>query len=199
MIILVVAVFTFAGLLGTAFAPWLLINEPLWYIALSPGLQNVALVAPQVAATPLFVLATLRRTSALLSTYWLGGLYGHRMVRWIQERYPRMGAFVRFYESLFGRFGVALLIVAPIHTAAGLAGAAGCRALPFLFAATVGQMVQVGLTIALGDEIARWTKPLVAWLGQYVLEATAVCVCLVLLQISLTRYRTGRWSVFAAE
>ncbi len=184
---------TVAGLVGTALTPWLLVVAPLGLIALNPGTQNVILVAPMVDPVALVALGATRRLVSLVATYWLGGLFGPAMVSWVQKRYPRTGAFIRLYTSVFERFGALFLIVAPLHSLAGIAGATGYRTLPFVLAVTLGQLIQLVVMTALGEAIAVWTAQVVAFLGQHVLTATLVFGTLAMAQLLVQRWRTGSW------
>jgi hypothetical protein len=185
------------GLLGTAFAPWLLLHAPLVFVALSPALQNVALTAPFVEHDVLLPFGTLRRLLSVVSTFWLGAVYGERIVAWVEQRSPRSGALVRTLRDVLYRTGPLLLVLFPVHSVAALAGAAGYRTRTFVVSAGLGQLGQVWLSIRFGAALADWTQLLVAFIGEHVAVATLVCVGLAATQLIVTRVRTGRWLVFA--
>lgn len=182
-----------AGLLGTALLPWWLAHAPLVLIVLTPALQHVVLTAPLIDPVVLIAVATARRVLSLLAFYWLGGLYGHRLVRWIERRSNNLGAYIRVFERLIGRFEMLALVVFPIHTVSGLAGVAGVRWGRFLIAVSLGQLVQLYATVAFGEVIAEWTVPLVTAITRHLVPATAVCIGLVALHLLIGRWRTGRW------
>lgn len=183
---------TLANLLGTAFAPYLLARAPWILILLSPEGRHVVLATPILPAIPLIAAAALRRLLGLAVSYGIGAIYGDAAVRWIEQRYPRFGAFVRFLERQFVRFGAVLLIVAPLHSISILAGAGGTKLLTFLGAALAGQIVLLAGTYLFGNALSAWTEPLLAFISENVIATTLVCVALVALQQVISRVRRRR-------
>lgn len=173
---------TVASLLGTALGPYLLVKSPLGLVALSPAAHHVALAAATVDPVLLIVVATLRRVVTGLAAYGLGLLYGRAALAWLEQRYARLARVVRWVERLFSRFGVALLVVAPVPTVAVLAGAARSRLVGFVLALTLGHAIWNTVTQLLGDAFARTTDLLTAFIGEYLMESTLVCVAVVALQ-----------------
>lgn len=178
---------TVASLLGTAFAPYLLVKSPVVLVALSPAAHHVALAAATVEPWLLISVATLRRVLMGLSAYGLGYLYGHAALAWLEQRHPRLAQLVRFVERLYARFGVALLVVAPAPTVAVLAGAARSQLAYFLLALTAGHVLWNTLTQHIGDAFARRTDLLTAFLDEHLLESTLVCLAAVALQQGVSR------------
>ena len=183
---------TVANLLGTALGPYLLVKSPLLLVALSPAAHHVAMAAATVEPVPLIVVATLRRVLTGLGAYGLGYLYGHVAVAWLEQRHPRLARLVRFVERLFARFGVAVLVVAPVPTIAVLAGAARSHLGLFLLALTVGHALWNTVTQYLGDAFARRTALLTAFLDEHLLESTLVCIGVIALQQGVMRLRRKR-------
>lgn len=187
---------TFASLLGTALGPYLLIKSPLALVALSPAAHHVALAAATVDPVLLVVVATLRRVLTGLAAYGLGYLYGRSALAWLEQRHARLARLVRWVERLFARFGVWLLVVAPAPTLAVLAGAARSKLPGFLLALAVGHAWWNTVTQLLGDAFARTTDLLTAFIGEYLVESTLVCVAVVGLQqgvsLLLRRHRQRR-------
>ena len=183
---------TVASLLGTALAPYLLVKSPLMLVALSPAAHHVALAAATVDPWLLISVATLRRALMGLASYGLGYLHGRATIEWLQLRHPRLGQLVGVVERLFARFGIALLVLAPIPTVAVLAGAARSRLVPFLLALTVGLALWLKLTQHVGDAFARRTDLLTAFLDEHLLESTLVCLAVVALQQGISRWLRNR-------
>lgn len=173
---------TAASLLGTALGPYLLVRSPLSLVALSPAAHHIALAAATVDPVTLILVATVRRVLTGVAAYGLGYLYGHAALAWLEQRYARLSQLVRWVERLFARFGVALLVVAPVPTIAVLAGAARSKLPWFLLALTLGHALWNTVTQSLGDTFARTTDLLTAFIGEYLLESTIVCVAVVALQ-----------------
>ena len=182
------ALVTIASLAGTALSPYLLVKSPLLLVAISPAAHHVALAAATVDPVPLVTVSTLRRTLTSLAAFGLGALYGPAAVSFIEQRYPRLARLVALLERLFARFGVLLLIAAPVPTVAVLAGAARSRLVHFLPAVVVGLTLWTSLTYTVGDALSRWTDLLTAFLTEHLLESTAVCVVLVVLRQSYLRF-----------
>jgi membrane protein DedA with SNARE-associated domain len=185
-----------ASLLGTALAPYLLVKSPLGLVLLSPAAHHVALAAATVDPVTLIVVATLRRVLTGLAAYGLGYLYGRAALEWLELRYTRLAKVVRWVERLYARFGVGLLVVAPAPTLAVLAGAARGRLVWFVLALAVGHALWNTVVQLLGDAFARTTDLLTAYVGEYLLESTLVCVAAVAAQqgvsLLLRRRRQAR-------
>jgi membrane protein YqaA with SNARE-associated domain len=180
-------VLTAAGLVGAALSPYLLVKNPLLLVAISPAAHHVALAAATVEPLTLIAVATLRRLLLGICAYGLGYIYGRVSFEWLGRRYPRLGRWLNFVERLFARGGVALLIVAPAQTLVLLAGVARSPLLPFMLALTLGNVIWTTLTYYLGDAIALWTDQLIVFLGDHLIESTALCVAAVVLQQALSR------------
>lgn len=183
---------TLANLLGTAFAPYLLAKAPWVLVLLAPEGRHVILATPILSPVPLIAVSALRRLLGLGVSYGIGAIYGDAAVRWIEQRYPRFGAFIRFLERQFVRFGAALLIVAPLHSMSILAGAGGTKLLTFLVAALAGQVVLLTGTYLFGNALSAWTEPLLEFISENVIATTLACVALVALQQIVSRLRGRR-------
>lgn len=171
-----------ASALGTALAPYLLVKSPLVLVALSPAAHHVALAAASVEPELLISVGTLRRGLTSLASYGLGYLYGVAALEWLEQRSARLGRLVRWLERMYQRFGVLLLVVAPVPTVAVLAGQARSRLVGFLGFTLLGLALWVSIAVFLGDALAQVTDLLTAFLGEYLLESTLVCVVVVALQ-----------------
>ena len=100
---------------------------------------------------------------------------------------------MRLFERLIVRFGMTALVVFPIHTVSGLAGAAGMGAWRFVAAVSVGQLIHIGASVVFGGAISEWTAPFIRLVTGHLVEATFVCVALVAAHLVIGRWRTGRW------
>lgn len=181
------SVVTLASLLGTALAPYLLVEAPLLLVAISPAAHHVVLAAASVDPVPLVAVASARRVLTCISAYGLGFLYGRGALGWVEARHPRLARLVGWVERLFARWGVWLLLPAPTPTVALLAGVARTRFVLFVIAATLGQVVWNAATVSVGDALAVWTDRLTSFLGTHLFESTLVCVALVALQQAWAR------------
>jgi len=183
------AVITLLGTIGTALSPWLLVHMPLMLVALSPDVRHLVLVAAAADFLPVLLVSEPRRAAGLLAMYGIGWFYGPVALAWFEQQAPRFGGVLRWCERQFARFGAPLLIVFPMYTFGALAGAARTRFRVFLPAMLAGQAVYITTSYYFGDAMRGWTKPFLAFLGEHVVAATAICVVAVALQQGWSRLR----------
>jgi membrane protein YqaA with SNARE-associated domain len=177
------------SLLGTALSPYLLVKNPLLLVAISPAAHHVAMAAATVDPAPLLLVATLRRALVGVASYGLGLLYGRAALGWIEQRQPWLWRLFSWVEKIFTRFGVALLLLAPMPTVAFFAGAARSRFSLVVLALLVGHTLWAAATYYVGDALASRTDLITDFLGEHLLESTLACVGLVTLAQLLKRLR----------
>lgn len=165
--------------LGTALSPYLLVHQPLLLVGLAPEMRHLLLAAGHVDPVLLSVVAVLRRVLSMVSTWSLGYVYGFTVVRWMERRYPRLGAKVRWIEQVYGRIGPVVLCLIPGYTVSALAGAARTPARVFLPATLLGQVLWVVVNVWIGAAITDWTAPLMDYIQAHLWETTALAVALV--------------------
>jgi membrane protein YqaA with SNARE-associated domain len=188
-------VLTVASLVGTALAPYLLVKSPLLLVLVSPAAHHVALAAASVDAAPLIAVATVRRVLTGLGAFGLGYLYGRSALGWLEQRYPRIWRLVGWLEQTFRRWGLALVVLAPVPVVALLAGAARGSVFRFLLALSVGHLLWNSATYYVGDAFAVWTDVLTSFIGENLLESTLACVAAVAAQQALSRFVARRRAV----
>jgi len=179
LVLLAVAVVTVMGTLGSAFSPALLVHYPLALLALSPDIRHLVLVAAQVDYGPALAAGLPRRAAGLAAMYGVGFFYGPVALLWFEQKAPRLGGALRWFEALFARFGAPLLVLFPVYTLGALAGAAGTRLKVFVPAMLLGQALYITAGYYLGDAVTEWTQPFVRWLTEHIVASTLVCVALV--------------------
>lgn len=177
--LLLAAIASGANALGTALSPWLLVNTPLLLVGLSPDLRHLLLVAGHVDPALLTLVAVVRRVISMVSTWSLAYVYGFTVVRWMERRYPRLGAMMRWIESFYGRVGPVVLVLIPGYTVSALAGAARTGWRIFLPATILGQVIWVLASVWIGESIAAWTAPILSFFEAHVVEATVIAATLV--------------------
>lgn len=181
-----------ATLIGSAFAPVLLLEAPLLLILLAPDARHLALLVGSVSPPLLVSLAVLRRLLYSASAFGLGAVYGDTATAWVEGRSARIGRLFRLIERLFARWGAAILVVWPFGSACILAGVAHTRLLTFLVAAGVGHTLWVLSIYAIGELIADFTARVLAFLAEHLLESTLVCIAIVVVQQVAARRRAAR-------
>lgn len=191
-VLALLGVVTALSLVGTALAPYLLVRSPLLLVALSPAAHHVALAAASVAPVPLIVVATLRRALTGIAAYGLGYVFGAAARSYILQRSPRLAKLLAFVDRQLRRFGLGVLVVAPLPTLALLVGAARGRFLPFVCSLLVGLALWSSATYYLGEALSRWTDVLTATLDENLLESTLICISVVALQQTIALLRRRR-------
>jgi hypothetical protein len=186
-----VVVTTIASYVGSALAPYLLLEHPLVLLLLSPVGRHVALAAPRVALLPLVAVVVVRRVVSLAAAWALGAIYGSSAVSWLDSRSPRSGAVVRLGERLFGRWGTPLLLVLPTHLLCALAGASGTRPVTMLVLVTLGEIAWTIAAHRLGGAISGWTGPLVSFVSDHLLATTLVSAAVIAIWLWVSHQRRG--------
>jgi membrane protein DedA with SNARE-associated domain len=171
-----------AGVASTALLPYLLVEHPLVLLALSSDGRNVVLTAGQVSLTTMLVVGGVRRAVGMLSTFWIGALYGQTFVRWVERKAPRFAPFFRFLERVFLRLGTPLLVVLPMYTVSALAGATRTPLRRFIVPMCLGQVGYVAVAYTLGGVLSEWTDQLVSFFREHLVESTLAFVAVVVLQ-----------------
>jgi len=181
-----------AGVASTALLPYLLVEHPIVLLILAADGRNVMLTAPQLDVVTMLAVGAPRRALGMLSTYWIGALYGRAMLGWTERKVPRLAPFLQFLERMFLRFGTPLLVLFPTYTLAALAGITRTRFRAFVIPMCVGQVIYIATAYYLGASVSAWTDKLVAFISGHLWESTAVCVALVLAQQLAARRRRQR-------
>lgn len=166
--------------LGAALAPYLLIEHPLWLLALNPWPRHQVLVAPQSNVLPFVLIVGARSLASCAVSFELGRYYGVRGAAMLEGHAPDFGRMLRTVEQLFGRFWAVLLVLAPgwlTSALAAMSGVARARALALNAAGVCGWAF---VYHQLGGFLSPWTAPIVRFLREHMLVATAVCAALVL-------------------
>jgi membrane protein DedA with SNARE-associated domain len=191
-VLALLGVVTVLSLLGTALAPYLLVKSPLLLVALSPAAHHVALAAAKVAPLPLIVVATLRRALTGIAAYGLGYVFGAAAHGYILQRSPRLAKLLALVDRQLRRFGVGVLILAPLPTIALLVGAARGRLAPFVCSLLVGLALWSSATYYLGEALSRWTDLFTATLDENLLESTLICISVVAAQQTIAHFLRRR-------
>lgn len=168
------------GLLGTVFAPVLLLRAPVLLVALAPDARHVALAVANTDPVLIFGVTVMRRWLFSIGMFGLGARYGDGTVSWLEQRSPRWGGLVRLLERWVGRFEALLAIALPTATVCVLVGASHVRFVRFAFAVLLGHVLWVGTTVWLGRQFAGFTRELLELLSSYGLEATLLCLAVVI-------------------
>jgi membrane protein DedA with SNARE-associated domain len=111
---------------------------------------------------------------------------------YVLQRSPRLAKLLAFVERQLRRFGVGVLVVAPLPVIALLVGAGRGRVAPFVCSLLVGLALWTTATYDLGEALARWTDVFTAALDENLLESTVICVGGVALQQTVAHFLRRR-------
>jgi membrane protein DedA with SNARE-associated domain len=178
-----------AGLIGSAFAPALLVKSPVLLLALSPDARHVALAVGSLTPLVLFPVVVVRRTLFSLASYGIGAVYGAAAVTWVERRHPRLGGVIRLLERVFERFGSAIFVLLPFASLCVISGAARSRLVGFVPAILVGHTLWVAAFCLVGAAISDLTAKVLDFFSEHLLESTLVCVALVVVAQLVARWR----------
>ncbi|MET0387359.1 MAG: hypothetical protein ABW321_15430 [Polyangiales bacterium] len=182
----------FVTALGAAVAPYLIVNHPLWLLALNPWPRHQIMVAPHSPLVPFIAVVGVRGLFACWVSYELGKHYGVRGTALLEARAPDFGRGLRTMESLFGRFSGLLLLVAPGWMTSALAGMSGITRGNTLLLSSLGLMGWASLNHQVGGWLEPYTAPVMQFMRDHMLAATLVCASLVLLYQLYSYRRTPR-------
>jgi membrane protein DedA with SNARE-associated domain len=172
-----------AANLGNAFFPTLSTEYPLILIALSAANRNLILASGQLPFVAYFVVATIRLILPDIAFFYLGYDYGDRALAWMERRTPRVGAMLRELESLFGRFGYFIVVLAPLLIPSNpiclVAGASRMRPRVFWALNLFGIVARVLIMMWIGDVFSDAVGWLLDFIASYRIPLTVVTVGLV--------------------
>lgn len=165
VVAVVVAAFV-TGLIGTALSPSLIVDHPLWMVALNANNRYLILVTNSVDAPGFYAVALARRVIPTLAFFALGYWYGGRAVRWLEGRDPAGGELFRIIEGWFARIGWWIVAIAPMTFVALLAGAAKFRPRRLIPLVTVSILARLILLRWLGTRFTGTLESVVDWIDR---------------------------------
>ena len=168
-----------AMFLGMSFAPTLAVKAPLLLIALAPLPRHIILIAPYTPVEWVVPVAALRGVITCAVAFEVGRLYGPQGIRLFERRSPRLGRWVRSFEKLFGLSAPAFLFLAPGPLTSTLAAISGGSRWLTLTLSGLGLGVWASIHHKVGDWLAPYTAPIMAFIQEYLLETTLACLLIV--------------------
>jgi membrane protein DedA with SNARE-associated domain len=140
-----------ASMVGSALAPTLVTEHPVWLLALDARIRHVLLVANQIDALPYYVIGTLRLTLSDPLFYLLGYWYGEAALSWVESQSGSVGRLLRVLERFFGKASYPLVFLAPNNYICLFAGASRMTPPVFLTLNVSGTITRLVLLRMLGD------------------------------------------------
>jgi len=184
-----IACLVVASNVGSALAPSLVNDHPLWLLALDARNRHLVLVAARVDAVPYFVLGAVRLMLSDPLFYLLGYFYGEPAMRWVDARAGSFGRFLRGAERFFSKASYPLVFLAPNNYICLFAGASRMPPAIFLILNLGGTLVRLTLFRLVGDAFEGPIDNVLDFIGRNQLTLTAVTVTLVVAQVAWDRRR----------
>lgn len=181
-----------AGLIGTAFAPALLVREPMLLIAMSPLFRHLVLASGSVELLPFVAIAVARLFVTDPFLYVIGREYGPEAVEWVEARSGGARRIVRAVKRAFARAGLLVLFVSPGPLVCLLAGAARMPILPFVAVNLLGTAAAVLLIRSFGVAFATKLTLVREFVAANIVVLTVISVALVFASVVVKRRRLGQ-------
>jgi membrane protein DedA with SNARE-associated domain len=145
-----IVILSVLGTVADVIGPGLINERPLLQMFLNPRNRYLLLASPQVDAVTFLVVGFTRLVLTDPLFYLLGAQYGDGALRWAERKMGDTG-FIAGLERFFGRFGSAIVLVAPSGYMCLLAGAAGMSVRRFVALNVTGTLGRLLLFRFLGE------------------------------------------------
>lgn len=178
------------GTVADVIGPGLINERPLLQMFLNPRSRYLLLASPQVDAVPFFVVGFLRLVLTDPLFYLLGVQYGEAALRWAESKLGDDGGFIRAAERFFGRFGSAIILIAPSGYLCLLAGASGMRPRRFIALNLIGTISRLLLFRFLGEALKDELFAVLGFIQRY--QWWLVGLSFVIVSLQSRRKRTLR-------
>ncbi|CAN5232760.1 hypothetical protein BH24ACT1_BH24ACT1_07240 [soil metagenome] len=146
-----IVVLAVVGTVADVIGPGLITERPLLQMFMNPRNRYLLLASPQVDTVPFLVVGFVRLVLTDPLFYLLGVQYGDAALRWAERKLEDDNGFIRTAERFFGRFGSAIILIAPSGYLCLLAGATGMRPRRFIILNVVGTVGRLALFRVLGE------------------------------------------------
>ena len=171
-----------ASMVGSALAPTLIVEHPVWLLVLDARIRHVLLVANQIDALPYFLIGTLRLTLSDPLFYLLGYWYGETALAWVESQSGTVGRLLRVVERFFGKASYPLVFLAPNNYICLFWGASRMPPPVFLTLNISGTITRLVLLRALGDVLEDPLDTVLDFISRNQLRLTLLTIALVMAQ-----------------
>ena len=176
-------------MVGSALAPTLVTEHPVWLLCLDARIRHVLLVANQIDVVPYFLIGTLRLTLSDPLFYLLGYWYGEAALDWVEAQSGTMGRLLRVVERFFGKASYPLVFLAPNNYICLFAGASRMTPPVFLILNISGTVTRLVLLRALGDVLEDPLDTVLDFISRNQLRLTLLTIGLVVAQAAWDKRR----------
>jgi hypothetical protein len=191
-----VVVFSIAGMIGNAFAPTLLVNEPVLLVVLNSRLRYLVLVSERIGVWLFFGIPLLRSLVLVTCYFLLGRRYGERAVQWLEASDIGTSGpilrIVRWVERQFHRARYPVLFLLPGYPLVLLlAGASDISAVGFAVVVGASVVLRLVLVRFLAGAFTDVILDITDWIADNQLWLTGLSFALVI-GFAIWGQRSGR-------
>jgi len=181
-----------AGLVGTALAPKLLVDQPALLVALDPRPTHLILAAPTVPWALFVGIGTLRWLVADPFFFLIGAERGPAAMAWLESRSGKLGrGMIEVMRRMVDRAALPMAFFAAGPLVCVLIGMNGkMSARRFAVVNVIGTITTMVLLRLFGMQLAGPIQWLTAWIGSHVVELT-LATCVIVAISLLVRWRRG--------
>lgn len=156
-----------AGWIGDLFLSFLVEENDLALIALSPRDRNLALASINLDFIPFFVVGFVRLVFFDPWSYLLGFWYGDRALAWIKRRSKTYGPLMDDATGGFRRWAAPLIILFPNNVVCMMAGASGIGVGMFVALNAFGTATRLLLIRQFGNIFGSELSSVTGWITEY--------------------------------
>ena len=156
-----------AGWIGDLFLSFLVEENDLTLIALSPRDRNLAIASVDLDFVPFFVVGFVRLVFFDPWSYLLGFWYGDRALAWMKRRSKTYGPLMDEATGGFRRYAAPLIILFPNNVICMMAGASGIGVGMFVALNAFGTAMRLLLIRQFGNIFGGQISSLSGWITEY--------------------------------
>ncbi|MBK9178883.1 MAG: VTT domain-containing protein [Acidimicrobiales bacterium] len=198
LLVVPIILLVIAANVGTALAPTLVVNHPVWLLVLDSRNRHLLLVAAAgVDPVPFFVVGFFRLLLSDPLFFLLGRSYGQPALRWAERRLGSSG-YVAFVERAFAKVGPALVAIMPNNLICLLAGTARMRVRTFFILNAAGTVARLALIWWLGGLFEEPLDAVLRFIQRYQWWLVAASVLFVVIQATIQQ-RKGEGELETVE
>jgi len=168
-----------AGWLGDLFLSFLVDENDLTLIILSPRDRNLAIASPDLDFVTFFVVGFLRLVFFDPWSYLLGFWYGDRALAWIKRRSRTYGPLMDEATGGFRRYAAPLIILFPNNVICMMSGASGIGVGMFVTLNAFGTATRLLLIRQFGNIFGGQLNSLSDWISEYRIPIFVVSALLI--------------------
>jgi membrane protein DedA with SNARE-associated domain len=187
ILLALIVVLTVTNTIGDIIGAGLVVDHPLWLIALNSRKRWILAVVPHTDLVPFFIVAVARQLLSDPLYYAIGRWYGDAGARWLERKMGEGGSFIRLLESGFAKASWPMVVLVPNPIICMLAGASHMP--PFVFGVLNigGTIATIAIFRTFGDVFGGPIKAVTGFLDDYRVPIIAISFVLFGLNTLLNR------------